>query len=121
MKILTDLFLDGFVVCLAFIAIWYTLKIFWHMLKISSTISFWSRALHLFPVKLMKERTPKVVVEEKVLHKIRSCATPVVELNKSQDVPVIEDEVRILTPLPEFRNWSEFDSPTVFRKGSLVL
>lgn len=105
MKTISYLLLDAFVVFLA-------IALFWVVLK--KCASFFTCSFKL--VKQFKLK-PKAD-EKKSLRQSRSCATPIVE--KQSEPREMQAETKLLTPFPELRDWSQYDSPAYLRKGVLI-
>ena len=103
MKIVSYLLLDAFVVFLAIALFWVALK------KCASFFSSFKLVKHL----KLKPKTNK----KKSLRQ-RSCATPIVE--KQPEPRETQAETKLLTPFPELRDWSQYNSPAYLRKGVLI-
>ncbi|MFC1337402.1 MAG: hypothetical protein G8D89_16450 [gamma proteobacterium symbiont of Clathrolucina costata] len=103
MKTFLYLLLDAFVVFLAIALIWVLLR---------KGASFLSCSFKLLKqLKFKREEKPN-------LRQPRSCATPIER--ESQDSMAVLVETKILTPLQEFTDWSQYDSPAYLRKGIII-
>ena len=105
MKTISYLLLDAFVVLLAITLFWLLLN------KCASFVTCSFKLVRQFKFKSKAD-------EEKCLRQSRSCATPIVE--KQPEPLEMQAETKLLTPFPELRNWSQYDSPAYLRKGVLI-
>ena len=100
LSMLSYLLLDAFVVALALLCVWVFLK---------------RCASFLTPIRRLMKRSTIKVDKKKRSRRPTTCATPI--KREAESVQEAKAETNILTPFPELRDWSLFNTPTCIRKG----
>ena len=103
MKTITYLFLDAFVVFLMLAIFWFVTR------KITSILSFSYKLLKQF----FHRRS-----EKKNFRQSGSCATPNDCVSDASLGAIVE--TKVLTPLQELSDWSQYESPAYMRKGIII-